>query len=194
MSKKLFSFDLPKGTFEVYNSKPDFSIRYVHQVHGNNIVEAPTANNHIKADGLIQFDTKFNLCIITADCLPVLIEGEHGICFIHAGWKGLEQNILTQHIVQKIQPTYAFIGPHIAPEQYEVGEEFKNIFKGSPAIIEHETGLYFSLYEEAQRQLKNEFPNIEVHNSNIDTFSEPSLFSYRENGTSQRNWNIYRPF
>jgi copper oxidase (laccase) domain-containing protein len=193
MSKKLFEFELQNGVFEVYNNKPEFSIKHVHQVHGANIVEVPTANNNIKADGIIQFDTKFKMCIITADCLPVLIEGELGTCFIHAGWKGLRDNILTQKNVLKIKPTHAFIGPHINADHYEVGKEFFDYFPNTTAIKTKDGKHYFALGEEAQVQLEKAFPNIKVTNSNIDTFSEPSLFSYRENGTSQRNWNVYRP-
>lgn len=192
--KITFEQELPFGQYKVYNSKPDFPFKKVHQVHSDIVIDLSKENSpeEIKADGMIAPpDFQIPLVIVTADCLPVFIKGKKGICFLHAGWKGLENGILNHDLVRYIEPEYAFIGPHISAKNYEVGDEFKDYFKNSPAVAEQNNRLCFDLGQEATRQIKSLFGDIQVEESQQCTFESEELHSYRLNKTSDRNWNVF---
>jgi copper oxidase (laccase) domain-containing protein len=140
---------------------------------------------------IASLDSKIPLVIVTADCLPVLIKGKKGICFLHAGWKGLENGIINNPLVHSIEPEWAFIGPHISAPNYEVGSEFKDYFQDSPAIFEQNNRLYFDLGQEAIRQIQSLYNDIPVEQSSQCTFENENLHSYRLNKTSERNWNVF---
>lgn len=189
-----FEKKLKLGTYRVYDSKPDFDFKKVYQVHSDLVIDlAEEAKpEEIKADGMIaSLDSKIPLVIVTADCLPVLIKGKKGICFLHAGWKGLENGIINNPLVHSIEPEWAFIGPHISAPNYEVGSEFKNYFQDSPAVFEQNNRLCFDLGQEAIRQIQSLYNDIPVEQSSQCTFENDDLHSYRLNKTSERNWNVF---
>jgi YfiH family protein len=84
-------------------------------------------------DSLIASDPHFDgaLGVSTADCLPVMLVSPTGIAAIHAGWRGVENEIilktLKKHFAGQSDIT-AFIGPHIQLSSFEVdrslGEKF----------------------------------------------------------------------
>jgi len=192
--KVTFEQDLPFGKYKVFDTKPDFPFKKVHQVHSNLVIDLSTEEHpeEIKADGMIApLDYKTPLVIVTADCLPVFIKGKKGICFLHAGWKGLENGILDHELVHSIEPEYAFIGPHISSVNYEVGPEFNDFFKNSPAVAEQNDRLCFDLGQEATLQIKSLFGDIQIEESQQCTFESDELHSYRLNKTSDRNWNVF---
>lgn len=187
----IFSANLKLGMYEVWNDKPEFKYHECHQIHSNLICHI----NDIpcQADG-IQVELhglKSPVCIKTADCLPVVIEGKKGICFIHAGWKGLSLGILTQSIIKEIEPFQAFIGPSIHECCFEVSEDFKTNFKSSANFKERKQKFYFDLISEASSQLKSTY-QIDVIDSNICTCCNLNFNSYRRNKTTVRNYNIFR--
>jgi polyphenol oxidase len=189
-----FEKKLPFGTYKVFDSKPEFEFKKVHQVHSNLVIDLTKEKtpHDIQADGMIApLDYKIPLVIVTADCLPVFLKGKNGVCFLHAGWKGLENGILGHELVHSIEPEWAFIGPHISADNYEVGPEFKDYFKNSPSVIERNNQLCFDLGQEAKRQLHKLFGNIPVDASSACTFQSQDLHSYRLNKTTERNWNVF---
>ncbi len=189
-----FEQKLKFGTYKIFNQRPDFEFKKVHQVHSDLVIDLSKESSpeEIQADGVIApLDYNIPLVIVTADCLPVLIKGKKGICFLHAGWKGLENGIINHDLVHSIQPEWAFIGPHISMNNYEVGIEFKDHFKNSPAVVEKNNQLCFDLGQEAKRQLQSLFKDIPVETSSICTFENDKLFSYRLNKTPERNWNVF---
>lgn len=104
------------------------------QIHsGVSVIVRDNSKEVIKdVDGLITAEKNLSLCVITADCLPILfvdrVKGVIGAA--HAGSKGLRQNIL-HNVVEKIRNVYASdpknlqvtIGPGIEKRCYEVGPE-----------------------------------------------------------------------
>ncbi|MDO9183092.1 MAG: polyphenol oxidase family protein [Bacteriovorax sp.] len=183
--------ELSRGRFCVYQSRPDFDLLCVKQTHSSIVLEEKNCNEQI-ADGIVGSSTT-PLAILTADCLPILLLGEKEHALIHAGWKGLQNEILNSDIVKKINPLYAFIGPHISTLRYEVQPDFKENFSLKSAFIENEGKLYFDLAEVARTQLKQISPTIIIEESGICTFLHNDFHSYRQNQTIKRNWNIYIP-
>jgi copper oxidase (laccase) domain-containing protein len=187
----LFSKPLKHGIFEVWNSKPSFAFIESHQTHSRIICHPHQLP--CEADGIQIILNEFSnpVAIKTADCLPVLIEGENGISFIHAGWKGLSLGILQEISIQEIKPIRAFIGPCIHKCCFEVSEDFHHNFSSKRNFKEENGKFYFDLIQEATNHLKDSF-NIEVLDSQICTCCNQQFNSFRRNKTNLRNYNVFR--
>ncbi len=164
---------------------------HVTQVHGVEIVSLETLP--AEADGMIASweDLNAPMAIKTADCLPIVIEGEKGVVFLHAGWRGLADGILRRPEVALIIPQRAFIGPSIHVCCFEVSPEFKDNFKTSSFFKEVGGKLYFDLQQEARYQLQQEFNNLLVSIAPTCTCCHNEFNSYRRDKTKNRNWNLY---
>ena len=190
---RAFSENLNHGRFETWTTKPDISFHHVTQVHGIEIVTIDTLPADADADGIISSWDEFiiPLAIKTADCMPIIIEGEQGVVFLHAGWRGLADGILRRPEINLIVPQRVFIGPSIHSCCFEVSHDFKDNFKDSPYFSETAGKLYFDLQLEAKRLLRLDFPNLLVGIAPICTCCHNDFHSYRRNKTKDRNWNLY---
>ena len=182
---------LPRGRFCVYQSMPDFELLRVKQTHSSIILNEKNCHE-LEADGIVGHSAS-PMAILTADCLPILILGEKEHAFVHAGWRGLQNEILRNELIKKIKPFYAFIGPHISALHYEVQPDFRSNFKEMNAFTQRDEKIYFDLSVVARAQLKNNYPKITIEQSDLCTFSNEQFHSYRRNKTNERNWNIYIP-
>lgn len=190
-TKTVFEKELPRGRFIVFNKKPEFEFISVKQTHSSIVL--PEINCiGLEADAMIG-SSSTPLAILTADCLPVLILGEKKHAFVHAGWKGLHNEILKNNLIREIKPFYAFIGPHISADVYEVQPDFKNNFKDQDAFREKNGKLFFDLSKIAKKQLESTYVGIKIEESGICTLQDERFHSYRRNNTNERNWNIYIP-
>lgn len=109
----------------------------VNQVHGVNVVEA-TGDSlfHIEADAIVCKTPGVPIGILTADCVPILLEDAENkiIAACHAGWRGALDGVVQNTIKKmleigaKIENIVATIGPCIHQENYEVDEKFYEIF------------------------------------------------------------------
>jgi len=189
--KAVYSEGLHKGRFETWTNKPDISLLHAKQVHGIDIV--PPKNLPCEADGIICLweDLNTALAIKTADCLPIVIEGEKGVVVAHAGWRGLRDGILERSEIKKIHPQRVFIGPSIHECCFEVSQDFLPHFPDSPFFRKVENKHYFNLQAEAKRILNQSFTSLQVQIAPVCTCCQTSLHSYRRDKTSERNWNIY---
>lgn len=187
----IFSQILNHGRFETWTTLPGFKLHHATQIHGTDIVsinELPC-----EADGLVVMWKDFTtpVAIKTADCLPVVVEGTKGFVFLHAGWKGLANNIFDRPEIEQINPENVFIGPSIQSCCFEVSEEFKNNFPESPHFFYEDEKLYFNLQAEAKRKLELKFPYLKINISSLCTCCTLSLNSYRRDKTKERNWNLF---
>lgn len=109
------------------------------QVHSAKVVTVTEPwRTRPQADGMVTKMPGIALCILTADCVPVLladpVEGVIGAA--HAGWKGALAGICEQTVEAmetlgaKRHNLVAAIGPAIQQESYEVGPEFRDTFVG----------------------------------------------------------------
>lgn len=187
----VYQHPLNRGRFETWNTRPEVTFHQVIQVHGADIVSVETLP--CEADGIVVSweDLDSALGIKTADCLPVVIEGEKGVVFLHAGWKGLALHILKRPEIHMIHPVRALIGPCIHECCFEVTPDFKNNFPKSSHFKNHEGKLHFDLTLEAQDQLREEFPHLQIEVAPECTMCNTNFHSHRRDKTTQRNWNIY---
>jgi copper oxidase (laccase) domain-containing protein len=188
---KVFTEPLNQGRFETWTFRPEGELLQVHQVHGTDLVSPETLP--CEADGLVCSweDIKHPLAIKTADCLPIVVEGETGVVFLHAGWRGLADGILKRPELALIKPLRAYIGPSIHVCCFEVSPDFRSNFPESPHFRERDGKLFFDLTEEAKRVLRISFPNLLVTSAPVCTCCHPEYHSFRRNKTKERNWNLY---
>ena len=189
-SQLLYERKLPSGIFQVYSDRPIFAVKTVKQIHSDLVVDENQAG--CAADG-IWGTSDAPIAVLTADCIPLVLIGKNSHAVIHAGWKGLENKILQHALIKEMYPLYAFIGPHIRVSQYEVQKDFKNNFPGSSSFLEINNQLFFDLTKEVTEQLKKLYPQIEISDCEICTYTNNNFASYRRNKTPARNWNVFIP-
>jgi YfiH family protein len=189
--KIAFSEVLNRGRFETRTSKPEIELIHATQVHGTDIVSPETLP--CEADGIFSSWDKLNkpLAMKTADCLPIVIEGETGVVFLHAGWRGLAHGILSQPEVVMIKPLRVFIGPSIHECCFEVSQDFQDNFPGSPNFKKRNEKFIFNLQDEAKKILREQFPDLLIQVAPVCTCCNENFYSYRRNKTTERNWNLY---
>lgn len=102
---------------------------WLQQVHGAEVVvaSAPGSGAGSQADAVVTAEPGVVVAVHTADCAPVLIEGDRGLAVVHAGWKGLLAGVVGAAVSTMaelgITPLHAFLGPVIRPRCYEFGRE-----------------------------------------------------------------------
>lgn len=118
---------------------PEFSFDRVKQVHGDRLVESmPTvayeANEVLdEADALFTRVRRRAVTVMTADCLPVLILNPKFVLAIHAGWRGVKNEIVLKSLQNMGfgdgENTFALIGPHIQSQSFEVDKSLAEEFQ-----------------------------------------------------------------
>lgn len=192
---EMITFEAPllRGRFIVFNSRPEFELIKLKQTHSDIVLHEDQCIEGTEGDG-IYGDSTVPKAILTADCVPLVLMGADSHVVIHAGWRGLAQNILGHPAIVALKPTYAFIGPHIRPEHYEVQSEFCVNFTGHKgAFSVHNEKIYFNLEYVATSQLKALYPNIVIEDCGLCTYRDLKFHSYRRDKTTNRNWNVYFP-
>ena len=187
----VYSESLNNGRFETWAKKPDLKLLHATQVHGVKIVSPKMLP--CEADGIMVMwkDVEAPLAMKTADCLPIVIEGQAGVIIAHAGWRGLRDGILEQREIEQIKPERVLIGPSIHECCFEVSEDFENNFPDSPFLKKIKDKYHFNLQEEAKRILRKRFQTLLIQIAPVCTCCKLNLHSYRRNKTTERNWNIY---
>ncbi len=108
----------------------------LHQIHSNKVVHQPIipGSAEPQADAHYTFESGLGLVVKTADCLPVLVGGADVIAAIHAGWRGVETDIIAETLsaIEQERPTLmmsslrVWIGPHIRQQSFEAGTDVAN--------------------------------------------------------------------
>jgi len=130
-------------------------------------------------------------CIITADCLPILILGKEGGLFVHAGWRGVQKKIYLHNCLKEIDPYFVYIGPSIQRAQFEVTAEFKANFPDSAHFHFKNERITFDLQQEVKDNLLKNFPKITIQDSGICTFSDHRFHSFRREKIATRNYHYF---
>lgn len=173
----------------------------LNQVHGTDVLEVnkQTASDILfkNADGLFTKDKNLPLGVITADCLPVILVGREYISSLHCGWRSLNGGIIDNSfkLFEKYgdYPEYAYIGPGICSNCYEVRydlvSQLKAEYEPEKALISMDKEVYrLNLKQLAVNALKYNGLNenlIEV--STLSSCCNDEFYSYRkENGKTGR--------
>lgn len=167
----------------------------LYQVHSSDVItlDTPLCGSRPKADAMVTKVAGIALGVLTADCGPVLFaDGHTGVIgAAHAGWRGALGGVLHNTIIamEKLgaqrENITAVLGPTIGPENYEVSEDFRNIFLDADDaniiyfVSTPKLGYYlFNLWSFITDQLKK--AGVQATGLNLCTYAdEKRFFSYR---------------
>ncbi len=165
-----------------------------YQVHSADVIHVTEAwEDRPKGDAMVTTVPGLALCILTADCTPVLFaDPETGIAgAAHAGWKGAIGGVLEATVSAmtalgaEAGRIVAAIGPTIQQASYEVGPEFRETFlatsPGSESLFRPGRGdrFHFDLPAYCARRLSAAGVGT-IHDMGLDTCAlEEGYFSNR---------------
>ena len=172
-----------------------------YQIHSSTCHILSLSEERPQGDALATDQAGLVLSIVTADCAPVLLQGEKSsgapvIAAAHAGWKGAfgedNQNVLSNSVKAmlnlgaELSSIKAVIGPCIAKKSYEVDLEFYKRFVMRDEMFETFFGAGsradhfqfdlegFCTLQLAQAGIQN------IHAMGLDTYSnDEEFYSYR---------------
>lgn len=165
-------------------------IIYMNQVHGTDVVEiGEQIPAEITADALITKRTSIGLAVLTADCIPLLIEGSDYVAAVHVGRKGLVGGIISTVIAELRRrgedQLRAWIGPAICGSCYEVSlDMYREIIALHPAATTNDAAHSLNLPAAAQAELES--LGVKVTNLNICTLESAHHYSYRKSAKTGR--------
>jgi polyphenol oxidase len=111
----------------------------VSQVHGADVLDAGLVTSASEADALSYESTDLALAILVADCVPLVLVDTSSPRFavVHAGWRGLHRGVLARAVSSFPDPStvYAFVGPSISMEAYQVGPDVAQYFEDVPGAL-----------------------------------------------------------
>jgi len=121
-------------------SIPDgWHIAQLHQVHGDVVRTVTASDDGIvgEGDGLVTAAAGAALCVLSADCVPVLMADSESavVGALHAGWRGVIAGIATAGVRAMVAAgaaagrLRAALGPAIGGCCFEVDEELAERFK-----------------------------------------------------------------
>jgi hypothetical protein len=157
----------------------------VHQVHGDVVLCVDQPGPAGTADGLITERPDLPLVIATADCMPIIVEGNTSVAILHAGWRGVAAGIIVAGLAAMIDlgdsPQRAAIGPSIGPCCYQVGDEVLAAIGGYGATTT-DGRTSADLWSAAEDQLAG----VPVWRSDQCTYTNTGVRSYRRDRTKNR--------
>ena len=86
-------------------------------------VDAPGDQTGVEADAAFTNVPGARVAVRTADCVPIVLEGDGCVGIVHAGWRGLAAGVVAATIDAMGGATSAVVGPHIRPGCYEFGAD-----------------------------------------------------------------------
>lgn len=167
---------------------PD-NLKFMHQIHSNRVEILRNLDDELQpCDGVITALRGVVLCVLVADCSPVLIADERRgvVATVHAGRAGVTGKICTNAVNLmasefgcEADDLRVFVGANIKARNYEVGELDLGAFN------RYKNGGKFDM----ESALRDEFTALGVKRVEFDphcTFETQELFSYRREGVTGR--------
>lgn len=158
------------------------------QTHSDTVNIVDKFTEDLEGDALITKSTNLGLTVSTADCTNIYLYDSENIIIaaVHSGWMGTEKRILekTLHILFdkfKSDPNniYAFFGPSICQENYEVGKEFENKFD-SKYMLPNANKFHLDLKTANKDMLlANGITGAHIEMSEICSYGNHNYHSYR---------------
>ena len=167
----------------------------MNQTHSSKvqIIDGKNNSQRIDADAMLTNNCELALCVLTADCAPILVyENDKKIIgCIHAGWKGAVSGVIDNTLNKiiemggNIKKLDVCIGPCIAQESYEVKNDFYSKFneesvENDSFFLKKENDTFnFDLRGFVIKKF-NSYGVYKIGNINIDSFAnKKEYFSHR---------------
>jgi YfiH family protein len=151
------TFNFLQKNLDIYN------LIFAHQIHGTNILDVSSENNHIQsfiheADALCTNTLNTGLAVLTADCVPVILYNSSIplIAIIHAGWRGALDTIVPKTLdylcntySSKVKDYKVFFGPCARACCYIIDHNLADFFaqtkEGRKAIIQKNSDYFLDI-------------------------------------------------
>jgi YfiH family protein len=152
--------------FRAYDLPPEAV--WCKQVHSDVVAHVDTPQLVEGADALITDTPGLPLCVIMADCVPVVVHdpvrGALGLA--HAGWQGTVARIASATVRAMADrfgtdpaDAVAAIGPSIGPDEYEVGDDVvqraRAAFGDNAPIVSRSGRTFFDLWAANAHDLRS---------------------------------------
>lgn len=178
------------------NLKKEFqnlNFKTIKQTHSDIVVSA--ADLPVEADA--HFTDQINTAVVvaTADCIPLMIycKQTHRVAAVHAGWKGVQNQIVVKTLLRLIDSGSAakdfviYIGPHIMQESFEIQTDvFQLLAAANPGLEPAQFSLfknekfYVNLLKLVKFQIRKiTGTSVGLVALNIDTKISTNYYSYR---------------
>ena len=163
---------------------------FMQQSHGTEIFTVDASDpTTIEADALITSERGVGLAVLTADCIPLLIDAGNWIAAVHVGRKGLVSGIIPRVIdslrSHGARSMKAWLGPAICGKCYEVSPEmYQEVIREFPAAATSVQSHCLDLPAAAITQLR-EF-GVPTQNFHRCTLESPHYYSYRRQSITGR--------
>jgi YfiH family protein len=169
------------------------------QIHGTHITKAENVirKHNPETDGLIVSRPGGCAAVFTADCQALILwEPVHRVAaVVHAGWRGAIAGIAGLAVaemvkISKCRPggVYAFLGPAISADNFEVGPEVKEaaqaVFPDCNVVTARGGKAFLSIHEcNRLSLLNNGVKGGNIYCIEACTYQDTGLFySYRRDG------------
>lgn len=172
--------------------------KWLQQVHSTTVVTADDIqSDQAIADAAFTSRSDIVCAVLTADCLPIVLSDKHANCIgvAHAGWRGLLNGIVQKTVLSMsaiAKPDYAWLGPAIGPQAFEVGVDVYQPFMQQDSSFQrafkpiNNSKWYFDIYQAASIVLRS-VGIKEVYGGGHCTYSEDTrFFSYRRDVNTGR--------
>ena len=113
----------------------------MNQVHSNKVILVDEEERKIlNVDGMVSKRKDLCLGILTADCAPIIILGQNYYGIVHAGWRGLVNDILLNAVNlfkdqgESEKDLHLFVGPHLKKNSFEVKDDFISLIQKKKSI------------------------------------------------------------
>ncbi|MFL6196988.1 MAG: polyphenol oxidase family protein [Thermoanaerobaculia bacterium] len=163
-------------------------LAWAKQIHSATVLQAHPGFCG-EGDALVTEEAGLALSVITADCVPVLVAGPHGLAAIHAGWRGIVGGIIPaalERMAGRPQEWTAWIGPTIGACCYEVGEDVASpvvAASGPEVAVPGPAGKpHLDLQKAARIQLERFGVGQVAVLARCTRCDEETLWSYRREG------------
>lgn len=181
LTKQITSRKIAENILDFAGLQP---IKWLNQSHTTNICNYESTVDGA-FDGIETLSSYTPLVVMSADCLPIIIACRKTgrIAAVHAGWRGLIDNILANVVSHFASPNdlYVWLGPHISARNFQISEAIVSRFSLYPQAItaQKESGKYWvDLSEIARNQLASMgVQNVQV--SSVCTYNNEHCFSHR---------------
>lgn len=165
---------------------------WLNQQHTNRVINLDETNSQ-DADGSYTAKKDIICCVLTADCLPILLSDKSGteVAAIHAGWRGLASGIIDngiKHFKHSPKELFAWIGPAISRDHYEIDNSVRSQFlhndiDSAPAFIPSRTDHWRLDLPKLAKQYLKKCGITQIYGGDYCTFSDVKRFySYRRDG------------
>lgn len=161
------------------------AIAHMQQVHGNRVTYAQTSGLYEECDAIYTDKSNLWLAVKTADCVPILISSPEAVAAVHAGWRGLENEILPRTIEilckqfrQDPSDLYLTVGPCISQANYEVDGSFTETFDAKFFHNSKNEGKYMLDLTGIALQQAKEAGVLDIHCTSMNrcTYAEADTF------------------